>query len=128
MKLGIVGLSGAGKTTVFTALTHQTVAPAHKGEPLIGTISVPDPRMDALQALYRPKKLTHTQIEYALAGRREALQTRVEMLHRHWTRDREYLPPPTVGTLANIDPALIVTPPPGLEAGYVPIVTRQAAE
>jgi len=30
--------------------------------------------------------------------------------------------------LADLDPALLVTPPPGLEAGYVPIVTRQAAE
>jgi len=32
------------------------------------------------------------------------------------------------GKLADLDPALIVTPPPGLEAGYVPIVTRQAAK
>ena len=29
--------------------------------------------------------------------------------------------------LADLDPALIVTPPKGLEIGYVPIVTRQAA-
>lgn len=58
---------------------------------------------------------------------REALQARVEKLHRTWTKDREYLPPPSVGKLAALDPALIVTPPPGLEAGYVPIVTRQAA-
>ena len=33
-----------------------------------------------------------------------------------------------MGKLAEIDPALIVTPPSGLEAGYVPIVTRQAAK
>jgi hypothetical protein len=59
---------------------------------------------------------------------REALQGRVEKLHRNWTKDRDYLPPPTVGKLAEIDPALIVSPPPGLEAGYVPIVTRQAAK
>lgn len=59
---------------------------------------------------------------------REALQTRVEKLHRHWTKDREYLAPPTVGKLADIDPALIVTPPRGMEVGYVPIVTRQASE
>ena len=59
---------------------------------------------------------------------REALQARVEKLHRHWTKDREYLPPPAVGKLAEIDPALIVTPPEGLEAGYVPIVTRQEAD
>jgi hypothetical protein len=57
---------------------------------------------------------------------REALQKRVEMLHRSWTKDREYLPPPTVGQLADLDPAVLVTPPKGLEIGYVPIATRQA--
>lgn len=59
---------------------------------------------------------------------REDLQARVEKIHRSWTKDREYLPPPAIGKLADIDPALIVSPPPGLEAGYVPIATRQAAE
>lgn len=56
---------------------------------------------------------------------RETLQKRVEMLHKSWTKDREYLPPPTVGKLADLDPAVLVTPPKGLEVGYVPIVTRQ---
>jgi hypothetical protein len=59
---------------------------------------------------------------------RETLQKRVEMLHKSWTKDREYLPPPTVGKLAALDPAVLVTPPKGLEVGYVPIVTRQAAK
>ncbi len=58
---------------------------------------------------------------------REQLQHRVELLHQHWTKDRTYLPPPTTGTLASLDPALLVTPPKGLEIGYVPIVTQQAA-
>lgn len=58
---------------------------------------------------------------------REALQARVEKLHRSWKKDRDYLAPPAFGQLAELDPALIVTPPPGLEFGYVPIVTRQAA-
>jgi hypothetical protein len=58
---------------------------------------------------------------------REALQKRVELLHRHWMKDREYLPPPTVGKLAELDPAVLVKPPKGLEFGFVPIVTRQAA-
>lgn len=58
---------------------------------------------------------------------RENMQKRVEKLHRHWKKDREYLPPPTVGKVADIDPALLVTPPPGFEVGYVPIVTRQSA-
>lgn len=56
---------------------------------------------------------------------REAVQKRVEMLHRTWTKTRNYLPPNTVGSLAGIDPALLVTPPKGFEVGYVPIVTRQ---
>jgi hypothetical protein len=59
---------------------------------------------------------------------REAMQARVEKIHRNWKRDRDYLPPPALGKLAEIDPALIVTPPKGLETGYVPIVTRQAAK
>ena len=56
---------------------------------------------------------------------RESMQTRVEKLHRYWTKDREYLAPPASGKLAGLDPALVVAPPPGLEIGYVPIVTRQ---
>jgi len=56
---------------------------------------------------------------------RESLQARVEKLHRNWKKDRDYLAPPAIGKLADIDPALIVTPPSGLEVGYVPIVTRQ---
>jgi len=59
---------------------------------------------------------------------REEMQRRVELLHRNWTRDREYLPPPMTGKLADIDPALIVTPPKGMEVGYVPIVTQQGLE
>ncbi len=57
---------------------------------------------------------------------REALQKRVEVLHTKWTKDKEYLPPPTVGQPAELDPSVLVTPPKGLEVGYVPIVTRQA--
>ena len=57
---------------------------------------------------------------------REEVQRRVELLHRFWTQDREYLAPPDAGRpLANLDPALLVTPPKGLEVGYVPIATRQ---
>ena len=58
---------------------------------------------------------------------REALQTRVEKLHASWKTDRDYLPPPKIGKLADIDPALLVSPPKGFEKGFVPIVTRQEA-
>ncbi len=56
---------------------------------------------------------------------REEVQKRVEKLHKEWTITKEYLPAPTTGKLAEIDPALIVTPPKGMEIGYVPIATRQ---
>jgi hypothetical protein len=56
---------------------------------------------------------------------RERMQAKVERLHRAWTKDRDYLAPPTVGTLAELDPAQLVTPPKGFEIGYVPIATRQ---
>ena len=59
---------------------------------------------------------------------RESMQTRVEKLHRNWKKDRDYLPPPSLGKLADIAPALVMTPPQGLEAGYVPIATRQGAQ
>ena len=56
---------------------------------------------------------------------REKMQAKVEKLHRAWTKDRDYLAPPTVGKLADLDPAQLVTPPKGFEIGYVPIATRQ---
>jgi hypothetical protein len=54
------------------------------------------------------------------------LQSRIELLHKNWTIDRNYIArPPRVISLVSLDPKLIVTPPRGLEVGYVPIVTKQ---
>jgi hypothetical protein len=58
---------------------------------------------------------------------REALQAKVVKLHQNWKKDRDYLAPPAIGSLADIDPAQLVTPPPGYEVGYVPIATKQEA-
>ena len=61
-------------------------------------------------------------------AKKKALQSIVEKIHRRWPIDRDYMAPPTgKRRLVSLDPALLVSPPPGLEAGYVPIVTRQAA-
>jgi len=66
--------------------------------------------------------------QYAWSDTKKAeLQTFVERLHRAWPIDRDYMPPPTTGELVALDPGLFVTPPKGLEVGYVPIVTRQEA-
>jgi hypothetical protein len=56
---------------------------------------------------------------------REEAQRRVELIHRAWTKERTCIAAPTTGKLASLDPGLIVTPPAGLEAGYVPIALRQ---
>ena len=57
---------------------------------------------------------------------RAVLQTRVELLHSNWSHTDEYMADPIIGEIATIDPQGIVTPPAGLEIGYVPIVTKQA--
>jgi hypothetical protein len=64
--------------------------------------------------------------QYAWNAEKKAkLQALVEKLHANWPLDRDYMPPPTRGKLVTLDPALLVTPPPGMEVGYVPIVTHQ---
>jgi len=68
MKLGITGLGGAGKSTIFGALTQSPVDAAHKGEDRLGTIKVPDPRIDVLSDMYRPQKTVYAQVEYFLPG------------------------------------------------------------
>ena len=59
---------------------------------------------------------------------RTELQRRVELLHRHWKPDQNYLPEPDGIQLAEFDPGLLVVPPAGLEIGFVPIATRQEIE
>lgn len=58
-------------------------------------------------------------------AKKAAMQAVVEALHRAWPIDGEYMPKPTHGELVALDPALLVTPPPGMQVGYVPIVVRQ---
>jgi hypothetical protein len=53
------------------------------------------------------------------------LQRIAERIHSAWPITRNYMAPPTTGMLATLDAAQIVTPPKGLEVGYIPIVTRQ---
>lgn len=67
MKLGLVGLGRAGKSTVFDALTGrpgESVAPGGQVVPALGVVPVPDGRVDWLSKLYRPKKTTYAQITY----------------------------------------------------------------
>jgi hypothetical protein len=71
MKTGIVGLPQVGKTSLFRILTNAHLsehALANPREAHIGVAKVPDDRLDRLAALYNPKKLTHTSVEYVDVG------------------------------------------------------------
>ena len=58
---------------------------------------------------------------------RNDLQFLVEQMHQNWTIEQEYMHPISDGELVSFDSNLIVTPPIGLEYGYVPIATRQSS-
>lgn len=68
MRVGIIGLSNTGKTVVFNALTGQnletTIYQTVGGDAHRGIVKVPDPRLDKLSEIFRPKKTTHATIEY----------------------------------------------------------------
>jgi len=66
MRLGIVGLPGSGKSTIFeTLIGSKPEQGAHKG-PRIATVQVPDQRVDALHGLFKPDKTVHARLEYLL--------------------------------------------------------------
>ena len=70
MKIGVVGYPGAGKSTVFGALTGLPVESRGAGDKArLGAVKVPDARVDALAALFDPKKKTYAEIAFTdLAG------------------------------------------------------------
>ncbi|MFC1812172.1 DUF933 domain-containing protein [Thermodesulfobacteriota bacterium] len=68
MKIGIIGLPGSGKSTVFEALTRNISEAGFKGEDRIAAIQVPDKRVSMLNDIYQRKKNIYAQIEYFLPG------------------------------------------------------------
>ncbi len=73
MKLGIVGLPNVGKSTLFNAITNAGAESANYPfctiDPNVGVVAVPDHRLDALSALYHPKKTTPAVVEFVdIAG------------------------------------------------------------
>ncbi|KJS81027.1 MAG: hypothetical protein JM58_17985 [Peptococcaceae bacterium BICA1-8] len=70
MKIGIIGLSSVGKTTMFNLLTNTKVATGAYGakDVNIGMAKVPDKRMDYLINLFKPKKTSYAQIEFIDIG------------------------------------------------------------
>ncbi|MDR1705298.1 MAG: redox-regulated ATPase YchF [Clostridiales bacterium] len=68
MKLGILGMPNAGKTALFNSLTRSGaksgVFPFSTTETNVGIVSVPDPRLNELAAMYKSEKITNATIEF----------------------------------------------------------------
>jgi GTP-binding protein YchF len=66
MRVGICGYPGSGKTTVFQALAPGA-KPSNKGVSL-GSIKVPDGRVDRLAEIFSPRKTVFAEIVFADVG------------------------------------------------------------
>jgi GTP-binding protein YchF len=68
MKIGIVGLPNVGKTTIFNALTRSHAPsdnyPFCTIDPNMGTVLVPDQRLDRIAAIVRPQTVIPTHVEF----------------------------------------------------------------
>jgi GTP-binding protein YchF len=68
MKIGLVGMPGSGKSTVFGALTGLAVDTGYgsgSGKANVGVVKVRDPRVDALAELYSPKKILYAETTFS---------------------------------------------------------------
>src|SRR5215471_14752212 len=66
MQIGIAGLPGSGKTTLFNALAHQhaQVGGYSGAEPNLAVVKVPDDRLDKLSELFQPRKHTPAEVRF----------------------------------------------------------------
>ncbi len=63
METAIIGLGSSGKTTIFNALTGQAVSigdfSGGRKQAHLADVPVPDTRVDALSAMFKPRKTTY---------------------------------------------------------------------
>jgi hypothetical protein len=64
VKIGLVGFAGSGKTTVFNTMTGLDAPVGYGGEVRLGTVRVPDRRIDELSRIFSPKKTTYAEMSF----------------------------------------------------------------
>ena len=67
MELGIIGLARSGKTSLFNAVTRGSaeIGEYSSGrEPNVGVVHVPDERVDAMAAIFQPKRTIYAEIRW----------------------------------------------------------------
>jgi len=65
MRIGLFGFPRTGKSSLFSLLTGAAAAaPGGRDAVHLGIAKVPDPRLDALSAMHKPKKTTPATVEY----------------------------------------------------------------
>jgi ribosome-binding ATPase len=70
LRAGLIGFPATGKTTLFRLMTSAEAGrPSGKTEANVGVSRVPDQRLEALSALFRPRRTVPATVEFAdLAG------------------------------------------------------------
>ncbi|MCC6486764.1 MAG: redox-regulated ATPase YchF [Candidatus Hydrogenedentes bacterium] len=74
MKVGIIGYSRSGKTTIFNSLTgaHAAVGTFGSRDSNVAVLKVPDARVDRLAEIWKPKKKTYAEFQFVDIAPNEA--------------------------------------------------------
>ena len=64
LRAALIGFSSSGKTTLFQLMTSARESPRGRSDVNIGISKVPDARLDALTAMYNPRKRVPATVEF----------------------------------------------------------------
>jgi GTP-binding protein YchF len=81
LRAALIGFPSSGKTTLFQLMTSARDAPKGRGDVNIGISKVPDSRLDALTAMYNPRKRVPATVEFTdiIAPARTGAQALVDV-------------------------------------------------